>query len=174
MSAHGTSVDVTDKDLGYLPGFVEDGTPTPALPAGVPGAVSNTPPTTGHSSLTGNPGQPGVTAQGGEARTALRRESVVNYEVDRTVRVVRDGALLPTPFLDLTDRVGEGGEGGLLGLAFPPDHASSGVFYVYYTDRDQPAGSSVLSRFRVTADPDVWTPPETDLRPQVTQKETTA
>lgn len=72
--------------------LVEDGTPTPALPAGVPGAVSNTPPTTGHSSLTGNPGQPGVTAQGGEARTALRRESVVNYEVDRTVRVVRESA----------------------------------------------------------------------------------
>ncbi|NLG07684.1 MAG: PQQ-dependent sugar dehydrogenase [Deinococcales bacterium] len=79
-------------------------------------------------------------------------------ELGGTVRVVRDGALLPTPFLDLTDRVGEGGEGGLLGLAFPPDHASSGVFYVYYTDRDQPAGSSVLSRFRVTADPDVADP----------------
>lgn len=51
-----------------------------------------------------------------------------------------------TPFLVLDDRVQAGGEMGLLGLAFAPDYAESGDFYVYYT-----AGSprrSVLSRFQ--------------------------
>ena len=36
-------------------------------------------------------------------------------------------------YLDLTDRVTSGGERGLLGLAFHPDFASNGHFYVYYT-----------------------------------------
>ena len=48
--------------------------------------------------------------------------------------VVPGQGLLATPFLDLTDRVGSGGiENGLLGVAFHPDYASNGKFYVYYT-----------------------------------------
>ena len=39
------------------------------------------------------------------------------------IRIVKDGALLPTPFLDLTGRVSTGGEQGLLGLAFDPAYA---------------------------------------------------
>src|SRR5690606_23030233 len=66
-----------------------------------------------------------------------------------TVRVVRDGAVLEQPFLDITDRVRGGGERGLLGLAFPEDHAASGRFYVYYTDHN---GDSVLSRFTAAGD----------------------
>ncbi len=61
-------------------------------------------------------------------------------------------------FLDITGRVSSGGERGLLGLAFAPDYAQSGLFYVYYT-RDNPDGSdpyeSVVAEFSVTADPDV-------------------
>ncbi|MBW7916447.1 MAG: PQQ-dependent sugar dehydrogenase [Trueperaceae bacterium] len=63
------------------------------------------------------------------------------------VRIIRDGALLKEPFLDVSDRVTTGGERGLLGLAFPPDYAASGRFYVYYTGAN---GESVLSRFEVT------------------------
>src|SRR5690606_19865577 len=55
------------------------------------------------------------------------------------------------PFLDITDRVRAGGERGLLGLAFPTDHAATGRFYVYYTDQD---GNSVLSRFSLAGEPD--------------------
>ena len=66
-----------------------------------------------------------------------------------TVRVVRDGAVLEQPFLDITDRVRGGGERGLLGLAFPEDFAASGRFYVYYTDLN---GDSVLSRFTAAGD----------------------
>lgn len=44
------------------------------------------------------------------------------------------GALLTTPFLDITSRVdSSGGEQGLLGLAFHPNYAVNGYFYVYYT-----------------------------------------
>lgn len=58
-------------------------------------------------------------------------------------------------FLDLTEQVtwdaNSGGytERGLLGLAFAPDYAESGLFYVNYTDRN---GASVLARYRVSAD----------------------
>lgn len=46
------------------------------------------------------------------------------------VRVVEDGALLPTPFLDVSADVNGWFEGGLLSMAFPPDHAVSGRFHV--------------------------------------------
>jgi glucose/arabinose dehydrogenase len=67
------------------------------------------------------------------------------------IRVVANGTLLPTPFLDLTGRVSTGGEQGLLGLAFDPAYATSGRFYVHYTD---PAGTTTLSSFRVSSNPD--------------------
>jgi glucose/arabinose dehydrogenase len=68
------------------------------------------------------------------------------------IRVVKDGALLPTPFLDLTSKVlSEGGEQGLLGLAFTPDYASSGRFVVHYIDL---SGNTRVSQFLVSADPD--------------------
>src|SRR3954451_287707 len=50
--------------------------------------------------------------------------------------VVRGGRRLAQPFLDIGDRVQAGGEQGLLGLAFAPDYASSGRFYIDYTDHD--------------------------------------
>ena len=50
------------------------------------------------------------------------------------VMVVRDGRKLGTPFLDLTGQVTSGSEQGLLSLAFAPDYAESGLFYIYFTD----------------------------------------
>jgi len=50
------------------------------------------------------------------------------------VMVVRDGRKLGTPFLDIRGQVTAGGEQGLLSLAFAPDYAESGRFYVYFTD----------------------------------------
>lgn len=69
-----------------------------------------------------------------------------------TIRIVKAGALLPTPFLDISGQVSTSGEQGLLGLAFTPDYASSGRFVIHYTD---PAGNTVVSRFRVSGDPDL-------------------
>jgi len=72
-----------------------------------------------------------ATAPPGDARRLM----VV--EQGGRIRVVRGGKTLATPFLDITSKVTSGGEQGLLGLAFAPDYATSGLFYVYYTGRDQ-------------------------------------
>jgi glucose/arabinose dehydrogenase len=71
------------------------------------------------------------------------------------IRVIRNGVVLPAPFLDITSKVKAGGEQGLLGLAFHPLDRSR--FYVYYT-RDRagdPGGNEiVVERYgRSTADP---------------------
>ena len=70
------------------------------------------------------------------------------------IRVLAGGAVLPAPFLDIAAGVSTAGEGGLLGLAFAPDYATSGVFYVYYTAPRTPSGiQSRVSRFTVAGDP---------------------
>jgi glucose/arabinose dehydrogenase len=53
-----------------------------------------------------------------------------------TIREVRDGRKLAKPFLDIRSQVLAGGERGLLSMAFAPDYAKSGLYYVYYTGRD--------------------------------------
>ena len=68
------------------------------------------------------------------------------------IRIVKDGALLATPFLDITDRVVSGGERGLLSLAFDPAYATNGRFYVYYTGAQ---GDIFVDRFTVSGNPDV-------------------
>ena len=65
------------------------------------------------------------------------------------------GALHSTPFLDLRGDVTGGNEQGLLGLAFHPDYASNGRFFVHYTDG---RGDTVVERFTVSADPEVANP----------------
>ena len=50
------------------------------------------------------------------------------------IRIIKGGTLLPTPFLDLRDRISTGGERGLLGLAFHPGFPTHRYFYVDYTD----------------------------------------
>jgi glucose/arabinose dehydrogenase len=76
------------------------------------------------------------------------------------IRIVRDGTLKPTPFLDLssagTDRVLCCGEQGLLSVAFPPGFASKGYFYVNYTRK--PDGATVVARYWLGEDPDLADP----------------
>jgi glucose/arabinose dehydrogenase len=64
------------------------------------------------------------------------RRRIFVVEQGGRIVVVRGGRQLPTPFLDLRGQVTAGGEQGLLGLAFAPDYATSGLFYVYFTGRD--------------------------------------
>jgi glucose/arabinose dehydrogenase len=61
------------------------------------------------------------------------RRRIFVVEQGGTVRIVSGGRKLERPFLDVSDRISSGGERGLLSLAFAPDYASSGLFYVYYT-----------------------------------------
>lgn len=76
------------------------------------------------------------------------------FIVEKTgrIRIVKAGTLAAAPFLDLSASVSGGSEQGLLGLAFDPAYATTGRFYVDYTDRN---GDTRIARFRVTADPDV-------------------
>jgi glucose/arabinose dehydrogenase len=62
------------------------------------------------------------------------------------IRIVRDGAILPGPFLDLSGQISSGGEQGLLGLAFHPDFPADPRFFVDYTD---PNGDTRVSSFTV-------------------------
>ena len=69
------------------------------------------------------------------------------------IRVIdKDGNLLPDPFLDISAPVKTDFlEQGLLGLAFHPEYATNGLFYVYYSDY-QTNGDTVLAEFHVSAD----------------------
>ncbi len=70
------------------------------------------------------------------------------------IRVIDNGTVEPTPFLDISDQVQEANETGLLGLAFPPDYATSGLFYVFF-NRHEGNGNLYLEEFhRSATDPD--------------------
>lgn len=74
------------------------------------------------------------------------------------IHIWQNGSVLPTPFLDVTDLltwdVNTGGytERGLLGLAFHPNYAENGRFFVNYSDKD---GASVVAEYTVSADPNI-------------------
>lgn len=59
-----------------------------------------------------------------------------------------DGTVNSTPFLNISGQVSNGSEQGLLGLAFHPDYANNGYFYVNYTNTN---GNTQVSRFSVDA-----------------------
>jgi glucose/arabinose dehydrogenase len=66
-----------------------------------------------------------------------------------------DNTVLATPFLNIDPTVTGGAsvndEQGLLGLAFHPDYATNGYFFVYYTT----ATTDVVARYQVSSDPNV-------------------
>src|SRR6266498_970636 len=69
------------------------------------------------------------------------------------IRIFQNGQLLDQPFLDISNRVGSSGnEQGLLGLAFHPQYAQNGRFFVNYTDNN---GDTVIARYQVSSDPNV-------------------
>lgn len=67
------------------------------------------------------------------------------------ILVRRGGRTLSTPFLDIRSKVVSGGEQGLLSMAFAPDYATSGRFYVDYTDRN---GDTRVVEYRRGGSPD--------------------
>jgi len=64
------------------------------------------------------------------------------------IHIIKNEKTLKTPFLDISDRVHgsltPGSEEGLLGLAFHPDYADNGYFYVNYVNKND---STIVSRF---------------------------
>src|ERR1044071_2038375 len=81
----------------------------------------------------------------GFAQAGDRTNRLFVVEQGGRIRIVKSGVVNPSPFLDISGRISTGGERGLLGLAFPPDYARKGYFYVNYTNT---AGNTVISRFR--------------------------
>ena len=88
-------------------------------------------------------GLPAVTAMASPGAPAAARL----YLALRDGRVVAwDGSqVLPEPLLDIQDLIDDGGEGGLLGLAFHPGFHDNGLFFVHFTDT---AGATRLVRYR--------------------------
>ena len=74
-------------------------------------------------------------------------DSAVQFVVQQQgrIRVVRNGNVEAVDFLNLTPSVLSGGERGLLGMAFPPDAATTGRFFVNFTNVN---GDTVVARFR--------------------------
>ena len=84
-------------------------------------------------------------------------ERLFVVERSGTIRIIsQQGTVVSTPFLDISGIVKAGGEQGLLGLAFHPDYAENGYFFVNYTDKD---GNTVIARYTVSAvNPDLADP----------------
>ena len=85
-------------------------------------------------------------------------ERIFVLEQDGRIRIVKNGTLLGTPFLNITSVVrspadGGNNEEGLLGMAFHPDYDQNGWFFVYHTRNDGQANE--VWRYTVSGDPDL-------------------
>ena len=114
--------------------------PTPP-PEPLPATIAITPVATGLD----NPVFLTAPAGGGDERLFV-------VEKPGRIRVIKDDALLATPFLDIVAKVSSQGERGLLGLAFHPSFASNGFFYVNYTDA---AGNTRVERYHAAPTSDL-------------------
>src|SRR5262245_41151364 len=76
------------------------------------------------------------------------------------IQVLHDGTV--TQFLDIHDLTTIDGERGLLSMAFDPNYASNGLFYVYFTGDGTNSGGAVgsvhVEEFRVSSNPNVAAP----------------
>lgn len=73
-----------------------------------------------------------------------------SFVIEKTGRiwVIDGGAVQPTPFLDVSDKITTAGnEQGLLGMAFAPNFVENGHFFINYTDRQ---GTTVVERYTVS------------------------
>ena len=82
------------------------------------------------------------------------------------IRIVQDGRLLDSPFLDISNRVSCCGEQGLFGIAFPPGYAASQHFYVSYSNIE---GNTIVSRFQTTNDPNSADPDSEEVVLEIEQ-----
>lgn len=76
------------------------------------------------------------------------------------IRVVENGKLLEKPFLDIRNKVGYGGERGLLSVAFHPQYRANGFLFVNYTNK---AGNTRIERYTSSSDKNVADPASAKL-----------
>jgi len=113
-------------------------------------------PTLHYESVVSGLNRPVAIANAGDGRLFI-------VEKRGVIRIVENGSLLSTPFLDITSRVdSSANEEGLLGIAFHPDYAVNGRFYVNYINS---TGSPLtrVSEFTVSANPNVADPNSEDI-----------
>jgi glucose/arabinose dehydrogenase len=87
--------------------------------------------------------------------TAPRGDTHRLFVVERAgrIRIVEDGKKLGKPFLDISSNVRTDSERGLLSMAFAPDYAKSGRFYIYFTDNT--CDIHIQEGRRSSANPDI-------------------
>lgn len=68
-----------------------------------------------------------------------------------TIRIIQNGSLLPAPFLDISSKVVDQDEMGLLGVTFHPSFSSNGKFYINYVRNNAGQFQSVISEFHASA-----------------------
>jgi len=71
------------------------------------------------------------------------------------IKVLRQGVVRSTPFLNLSGKVSSGSERGLLGLAFHPQYGLNGKFYVNYTNG---SGDTVIAEYFRSPDANIANP----------------
>lgn len=75
-------------------------------------------------------------------------------EQSGTIKIINNGTVVASPFLNISSLVRSGGEQGLLGLAFPPNFSSKKYFYVDYTN-NAGVGNTVIARYPLTSNANV-------------------
>jgi glucose/arabinose dehydrogenase len=70
-------------------------------------------------------------------------------EQSGAIRILQNGEPVESPFLDISDQISQGNEQGLLSMAFHPDFAENGTFFIFYTDVE---GDEQVERWTVSAD----------------------
>jgi glucose/arabinose dehydrogenase len=78
-----------------------------------------------------------LTAPAGDARLFV-------VEKGGQIKIIQNGTTLPTAFLDISSRISDSGERGLLSMVFHPQFSINRQFYIYYTDT---SGSIVVERY---------------------------
>ena len=118
---------------------------SPALCAGVP--------TVAGTALDSVVVASGLDRPSAVASPRLDPSRVFVNEQDGRIRLIKNGVLLPTPFLDIQSKTATScpfSEQGLLGLVFDPDYETNGRFYVNYTNT---VGDTVIARYTVVGNP---------------------
>jgi glucose/arabinose dehydrogenase len=108
---------------------------------------TSTPPTIALDTLTTALSSPTSITHAGDQRLFITQQG-------GAIRIWDGAQLLATPFLTISP-VGTGGEQGLLSVAFHPNYAQNGFFYVYYVND---AGNVVIARYHVSANPNIADP----------------
>ena len=123
----------------------DNGTEPNPVPSASPAAGCSAAPVTGTPALTTTRIASGLSSPVDLQSAPGDRARLFVVEQVGRIRIIRNGGVLPVPFLDIVGRVGSGGERGLLGLAFHPAFAQNGRFFVNYTDH---SGHTHIAEFR--------------------------